>query len=237
MSDLLQEVDDALRAEKMEKLWKENGPYILGGAVLLVLFTGCFTAYNTWKMNRDTAQTAIIVAAMQDKKPETALEASVKDLKGQHKAMALLQIAGLKLQDGKSDEALKLYQQVAADRSLPALWRDLATLNVVRSEWTGKTNAAKAKELFDKIKPLTDKGNPWHLQASVQAAMIAGDSLNDPKTAVQMLRAPLEDAQAPANIKEKAKMLDHLYLNASTAQDKPVSEKSEKPDTKAEPKG
>jgi hypothetical protein len=233
MSDLLQEVDDALRAEKMEKLWKENGPYILGGAVLLVLFTGCFTAYNTWQMNRNTAQTAIIVAAMQSKTPETALEASMKDLKGQHKAMALLQIAGLKLQDGKSADALKLYQQVAADGSLPDLWRDLATLNAVRSEWNGKTDSAKAKDLFDKIKPLTDKDNPWHLQASVQAAMIAGDSLHDPKTAVQLLRAPLEDPQAPASIKEKAKMLDHLYLNASTA-----SEKTEvKPDSKAEPKG
>ncbi len=230
MSDLLQEVDDALRAEKMEKFWKENGPYVLGGAVLLVLFTGCFTAYNNWKMNRNTAQTAIIVAAMQDKKPETALEASIKDLKGEHKAMALLQIAGLKLQDGKPADALKLYQQVAADSSLPDLWRDLATMNAVRAQWTDKTDPATAKDLFDRIKPITEKSNPWHLQASVQAAMIAGDSLHDPKTAVQLLRAPLEDAQAPDSIKAKARMLDHLYLNASGTTEKPAAEK-------AEPKG
>ncbi|MDB5492133.1 MAG: hypothetical protein JWO78_1982 [Micavibrio sp.] len=233
MSDLLKEVDDALRAEKMEKLWKENGPYLLGGAVLLVLFTGCFTAYNNWKMNRNVSQTAIIVAAMQDKKPETALEGSVKDLKGQHKAMALLQIAGLKLQDGKAADALKLYEQVAADKSLPDLWRDLATMNAVRSEWSDKIDGAKAKELFNRLKPLTDKDNPWHLQASVQAAMIAGDNLHDPKTAAQLLRAPLQDAQAPASIKEKARMLDHLYLNASGAADK----SEVKPDPKAEPKG
>ena len=233
MSDLLKEVDDALRAEKMEKFWKENGPYILGGAVLLVLFTGMFTAYNNWQMSRNTKQTAIIVAAMQDKKPETALEASIKDLKGQHKAMALLQIAGLKLQDGKSDDALKLYQQVAADKSLPDLWRDLATMNAVRAEWSDKVDAAKAKDLFDRIKKLTDKDNPWHLQASVQAAMIAGDNLHDPKTAVQLLRAPLEDPLAPEALKAKARMLDHLYLNASAN-----AEKSEvKPEPKAEPKG
>jgi len=233
MSDLLKEVDDALRAEKMEKFWKDNGPYLLGGAVLLVLFTGMFAAYNNWQMSHNTKQTAIIVAAMQDKKPETALEASIKDLKGQHKAMALLQIAGLKLQDGKSADALKLYQQVEADKSLPDLWRDLATMNAVRAEWSEKVDATKAKDLFNRIKPLTDKGNPWHLQASVQAAMIAGDNLNDPKTAVQLLRAPLEDPQAPEGLKAKARMLDHLYLNASG-----VTEKTEvKPDSKAEPKG
>ena len=233
MSDLLQDIDDALKREKAEKFWKENGPYLLGGAVMLVLFTGIFTAYNTWKMNRNIEQTGIIVAAMQSKSPVEGLEAAVKDLKGQHKAMALLQIAGLKLQDNKNDEALKLYRQVAADDSLPDLWRDLATLNAVRSEWSGKIDVAKAKALFDEVKPLTAKNNPWHLQAAIQAAMIAGDNLNDPKMAVELLRVPLEDPLAPANLKEKAKVLDHLYLNASAEETK----SSAKSETKEEPKG
>lgn len=233
MSDLLQDIDDALKREKAEKFWKENGPYLLGGAVMLVLFTGIFTAYNTWKMNRNIEQTGIIVAAMQSKSPVEGLEASVTNLKGQHKAMALLQIAGLKLQDNKPDEALKLYRQVAADGSLPDLWRDLATLNAVRSEWSGKIDTAKAKALFEEIKPLTSKNNAWHLQASIQAAMIAGDNLNDPKTAIELLRAPLEDPQAPANLKEKAKVLDHLYLNANASDKQPAA----KTETKEESKG
>lgn len=229
MSDLLQEIDDALRAEKAEKFWKENGPYFLGGAVLLVLMTGIFTAYDTWKTNRNISQTSLIVHAMQTSAPEKALEESMQDLKGKHKAMAMLQVAGLKAQSGKAEEALKLYQEVAGDISLPSIWRDLATLTAVKTEWGKGVSEARAQDLFNQVKPLTAKDNPWHTQAAIQAAMIAGDNLHDPKTAVELLRGPLSDPNTPSSLKEKARSLDHLYLNISSGH-KAGTEK-------AEPKG
>jgi hypothetical protein len=225
MSDLLQDIDEAIKRENAEKFWKENGPYLLGGAVLLVLMTAVFTAYNTWQTNRNAQQTAIIVQAMQAKPPETALAESLKDLKGQHKAMAMLQLAGLQAQAGKTNEALKLYRDVAADRSLPSLWRDLATLNAARSEWNGTLDQAKAKALFDSLKPLTAAKNPWHLQAAIQAAMIAGDNLGDYDTAIKLLRGPITDPSTPPDLKARAQALDHLYLN-TTAQHKADNDKA-----------
>ena len=230
MSDLLQDIDDALKHEKAEKFWKENGPYILGGALLLVVMTGVFTVYNNWQLSRNAHQTALMVSAMEGSSPETALLAASENLKGKHRALALLQAAGFKAQAGKTAEALKLYQQVSADRSAPAIWRDLATLSAVRSEWGGGVDKVRAKALFDQVRPLTSKGNPWHLQAAIQAAMIAGDNLGDPKTALALLRDPLTDASAPPALKEKAKVLDHLYINASTRAKATGGEK-------AEPKG
>lgn len=129
--------------------------------------------------------------------------------------MAMLQLAGLQVQAGKTAEAQTLYRQVAADHSLPGLWRDLATLNAVRSEWSGGVDQARAKALFEALKPLTAAKNPWHLQASIQAAMIAGDNLGDPDTAIKLLRGPITDATAPPELKAKAQALDHLYLNTS----------------------
>lgn len=232
MSDLLQEVDDALRAEKAEKFWKENGPFIIGGAVLLVVLTGIFTAYNSWQLARNTKQTAGIITAIQSSTPDTALIDAAPKLDGQHKAMALLGAAGFKANAGEKDEALKLYQQVASDRSAPALLKDLAALSAVRTEWGNGVTKERASVLYGQLKPLLSKGNPWYRHAAIQAAMITGDNLDDPKTAVTLLRDVLSDPMTPQPLKEKAQMLDHLYINAAAS-------KSEKKDDteKAGPKG
>ena len=227
MSDILQDIDDALKREKAEKFWKENGPYILGGALALVVLTGVFTAWNNWQQSRNAAQTAQMVMAMESGSPETGLIAAIPHLNGQHKAMALLQIAGAKAQAGKNAEALKLYREVADGRGVPAVWRDLAALSAVRTEWGAGVDKARAQVLFNEVKKLTAKKNPWRLQAGVQAAMIAGDSLDDPKTALSLLRAPLTDEATPPALKEKAKVLDHLYINASGAVKKSAAEKPE----------
>lgn len=211
MTDLLQEVDDALRREKAEKFWKENGPYVIGGAIFLVIMTGIFATWNNYQQKAHMRQTDTLLMALEAQDPLTALQTSTKDMKGGYKALAELQEAGMQVQAKKTDAAITLYNQLSADSGAPSIWRDLATLMAVRLQWNGQMDQTQAKAMFDRVKPLTEKANPWHLQADIQAAMIAGDSLKDTKTALALLADPINDATAPASLRDRARALDHLY--------------------------
>ena len=46
MSDILQEVDEALKQDKMAKLWQDYGRYIIAALVLVVLMTAAKSAYE-----------------------------------------------------------------------------------------------------------------------------------------------------------------------------------------------
>lgn len=226
MSDLLQEIDDAMKREKAEKMWRENGPYLIGGAILLVVLTGVFAGWNSWKLKHNAHQTDLLISAMETPYPETALSAATDVLKGDHKALARLQIAGHLAQSDKTAEALTVYKEIAAQRGAPAIWRDLATLMAARLEWNDGVDEAKAKEIYASLKPLLAKNNPWHLHASVQAALIAGDSLRDYKTAVKLLADPVNDVKAPASLQSRAKALDHFYTMKLSADQKPADQKT-----------
>lgn len=211
MSDLLKEIDEAVRRDKTEKFWKENGAYFLGGAVLLVLFTGIFTAWNGWKLKQNTAQTNLLVSAMSTPFPATALDLAAGSLKGGHKALARLHQASALLQDKKTEDAMAALKQVQADSSAPSIWRDLATLMAARMSFDESAGEEQARALYDSLAPLLDKDNPWQAPARMQAAIIAADGMKDYATALKQLNIVLQDSTLPATLQERARTLDHLY--------------------------
>ena len=211
MSDLLQDIDEALKREKAEKFWREHGPYLIGGLVLLVVLTGAFAAWNAWQTKANTQQTGLLLDALQTPFPQTALDAVSETLTGKHKALAQMQSAGLLAADGKNDDALTAYKDVSADGTAPATLRDLATLMAARLEWNKTQDEATAKTLSAQLKPLLSKNNPWRLQASLQAAIVTAEGLGDYKGALSLLGGILSAADAPPSLRARAAALDHLY--------------------------
>ncbi|HEY8189543.1 MAG TPA: hypothetical protein VIF12_02580, partial [Micavibrio sp.] len=217
MSDLLQEIDEAIRRDKAAKFWKENSAYILGGAIGVVLMTGAFTAWNAWTLKNNIRQTSLLISALQTTHPETALEAAAKSLKGSHKAVAMIQAAGYLAQEKNKDSALAMLHQVQGDMTAPGIWRDLARLMAVRIAYDEGIDESGAKALYDDLKPLLSKKGPWEAEAQIQAAIIAGESLKDYKAALLHLNSPLTDKDAPDTLKERAAALDHLYSMKNAA--------------------
>ena len=233
MSDILQEIDDAMKREKAEKFWKENGPTLVASAIALVVFTGIFSAWNAWKLNVNTKQTDLLVGALETQYPETALDAAAENLKGGHQSIAMLHNASIKAGASKTAEAIALYRDIAKDVSTPSLWRELATLNAVKLEWAdSENNADKAKALIADLKPLMNERKPWAKLAAIQAAMITADGLQDYTLASRYLAPVLNDEKTPATLKDRATALDHIYVIKA---DEKKTEAA--PDVKAEPKG
>lgn len=215
MSDLLQEIDEAVRRDKAAKFWKENGSYIIGGAVALVVLTGVFTGWNTWKMKQDMAQTDLLVAALSSEYQATALGAATGTLKGGHRAIARIQQAAVLIGEGKPDEALPVLATLRDDSRAPALWRDLGTLMYAKLAFADGTDATEAKALYDSLKPVLRTGNPWYAPAQMLAATLAGEGLNDGATARTHLGHVLRTEDIPPSMAERAQALDRLYMQKS----------------------
>ena len=49
MTDLFAEVDEALRQERVAKLWQEYGRYLIGFIATLILLTALISAYKSWE--------------------------------------------------------------------------------------------------------------------------------------------------------------------------------------------
>jgi hypothetical protein len=49
MSDILREVDEAMRVEKMTRLWAEHGNTVIAAIVALILGTALSSGWNAWQ--------------------------------------------------------------------------------------------------------------------------------------------------------------------------------------------
>ncbi len=215
---ILQEIDDALKREQTEKFFKEYGPYLLAGAILAVLFTGLISGYRSWNNKVNAAQTAQLMEAMAAPDQVTALEALAPQLRPGHRALAHMTAAGTLLSDNKPQDALVIFNKAAADKALPAMYKDLATLMSVRLALTGDPAQLKADELLAKLSPLMTKNNPWRWHARIEAALINAHLQNDYATARQNLAEVLSGAEIlPPSLTERARALDQVFAQKVSA--------------------
>lgn len=214
-NELIIEIEEAVRREKMEKAAREYGPYVLAGCALAILITALSVGWQSWQMRTNAKHTATILAAIEnggDKSAENLSDIAASLGAGQT-VVARMTSAGLFLRDGNKPEALKQFQLAATEKNANPLLRDLALLQSVRLEWDGAAGKADPAALITKLLPITnDRDNAWQSHARVQAAVITAHGLNDLPGARAILAKVLErkDTLPPALV-ERATALDHVY--------------------------
>ncbi len=178
MSDIFDEVDEELRAERAKKLLQRYAGVIIAAAVLLVAAVGAWKAMQ-WYQARETARVAdAYLAAMREADgagaPEHAAAlAGFAQVAGQgmpgYRTLARLRAAALKADTGDLPAALALWNDVAADNSADRLLRDLASL-----EWAlHQVDSGDPALVASRLAPLAAPDNPWHALAQEAQAMLA----------------------------------------------------------------
>ena len=183
-NELIHDVEESLKQERLHALWKEYGPYLIGGVVIAILLTALISGYRTWEQKTGEAKTEILVDAMS---VENVTE-SVDNIRGElgpgQRTVADLSKAGIHLSTDDRQAALLDLQSLAADKSTPQPYRDFARLQAVRLQ----TGEAGSEALINELQPLLkDKDNIWHFHALYQAALIAGDTAQDYPQALDYL--------------------------------------------------
>jgi len=212
MSDIFNEVDEALRREKAAKFWKEYGPTLIAAAVLLVVATGITTGYKTWDSHRNKQETTKLILAAEEKDIASAMEKAATDTREGHKGVAMLNAAAKYAEKKDFTKAAALYDSLSKDSGADADLRDLGNILYARAAiLTAKDKDADYKALAERLLPVAeDDKSPFQLQAKLDAALLYGNGLKDYTKALDLLQG-FEADSAADSLKEKANALQHVY--------------------------
>ena len=158
MSDIFREVEEDVRRERFEKLWKAYGNYAI---LALVLVFASIAGWQFWQRHETAERQKVadaFMAAQRITNPQAAASAFADLAKTAPKGyaqMARLSQAGAMLLSGQRDGAIDLYKQLAKDDS--GLVGSVARL---RAAWALAENASR-NELTELLKPLDQPGNAW----------------------------------------------------------------------------
>jgi hypothetical protein len=213
MSNLLLEIDEAMRRERMEKLWKAYGNHLLGFILLVILGTGVYSGWNAWDKSVRTRQTGQLLALMEDKNFPANIKPEEIKLRGPLRGIAIMNAAGTYARQNKTAEALKLYEAAGNDSGIPADLRHLALLMRVRIlSADAKSQGNSEDNLADILKPVIGDGNsPWQPYALIEAASFTANRAKDYAQAREYLKEVLEKENLPQTLYSKAQALDQIY--------------------------
>jgi hypothetical protein len=130
---LIREVDEELRRDRMHKLWRQTGPYVIGAAVAVVLLVAGYEGWNWYQSSTSSKSSDAFyaAAALADgtdfEAARTALDKVIAEGSGAYPALAQFREAALLAQQQKTDEALAAYDSLATSLASPHL-RELALL-------------------------------------------------------------------------------------------------------------
>lgn len=166
MVDVFEEVEEQIRAERYKALGLKLLPWAAGAAVAAVIAAGGLWGWDAWSNGQgDKAATTYLEAlkareAGDDTKAFTLLgEVAKSPVKG-YPALALMSQAGIRLNDGKTDEAVALLDQAAKVAKDPII-ADEARLKSALA----LLDTAPYKDLETRLKPLMEEDRPYRLEA------------------------------------------------------------------------
>ena len=154
MSDIFHEVEEEVRRERFDRLWKQYGDYIIAGVALVVIAIAGWQLWQRYETNQRmkasetliAAQTAAAGGDIGKATPQFALVA--KDAPSGYAKMAKLSQAGALFATGQRGAAVEIYKAVAADESGP-----IGRLALLRAGWVLADSTPRA-ELATLLAPL-----------------------------------------------------------------------------------
>jgi hypothetical protein len=211
MTDFLREVDDAMRTERMTRLWNEHKTAIIVGCVALILGTAASTIYNSWTADKKRETTTTVITALEDSNPLQALTKAAEADRSNYKSLVAMTAASKAMETKQYSEALKLYKDVSADRSAPALFRDLATIQKVNLTLDQATDIPAEDLLAEISKVANDKNSAWIGQALFTRAIVKAHKAKDIKGAIGDLELVIGKTDLPSTLRARAQALLDTY--------------------------
>ncbi len=204
----LREVEEEIRRERLEKIWRQYGTYILIAAGLIVFGV---LSYKYWENSHLAAaqktgeryEEALALAA-EGKEGSAAAEFQTlaKDGTGGYPALARLQLAGALLKEGKRSEALATYEALANDGNADELLRSFAALQAAGM----RLGEADFTEMQNRLNPLMGDDSPWRYSAR-ELMGLAAYKAGKADEARSLLTPLLVDQKTPQSINDRVQIV------------------------------
>ncbi|MEP0191398.1 MAG: tetratricopeptide repeat protein [Erythrobacter sp.] len=208
---LMREIDEAVRKDDAGEFLSKYGVPL--GSLLAVLLIG-FAGYLFWDSQNEgdlEEQSETLVQALDASEQEeyasaatTAADLNNADTPGARTSARFIQ-ANAALEEGKTDEAVALFKQIADDADAPQPLRDLARVREVATNFDQR----KPADIIAVLKDLAEPGNPFFGSAGEMTA-IAHMNAGDRDKAGTMFAAIAKDEDAPETLRNRARQMAGL---------------------------
>jgi hypothetical protein len=210
MTDIFSEIDEDIRKDRAQRIWKRFGKYVIGGAVLLVLGVGGWRVYEGYAESRSAAagDRFLDAVTLVEEDPQSgidALDAIAADSPSGYGALSRFRAA--------STLAIAQFRELTSDTSLDPLVRDVASIRLGYL----LLDHGSAADIEGLLLELSDQTHPFsHSAREIRAfaAMKAGNR----EQALGLFLELVSDFNSPESVRSRARVaLDVLASDGTSA--------------------
>ena len=210
MSELFDEVDEEVRREQLKRLWDRYSIYIIAAALLIIAAVGGWRGYQYLEAKKAAEAGAAFDKAVElsEQNKHAEAEAAFTDLAAKapsgYRMLARMRAAA-EVATRDPQAAAKLYDDVAADRSVGATERDLAKVRAAGLS----LETASYPSMLQRLEPATAPGATFRHTARELLALSAWRA-GDTAAARRWLDLIASDGETPPSLRSRAEALQAL---------------------------
>ena len=215
MSDIFREVEEEVRREHYQKLWKKYGNFAIAAAALIVIGVAGYQIWQAWdRSHREEASRQFHAAeqladAGRLAEAETAFAKLTQDAPEGYATLSKFHQAAIMLATGKRDQALALYGQLAQLKD-----SNLAGVARLRIAWA-QAEYTPREQLEKTLAPLMAPDSPWR-HAALEVLAYTDLRAGRREIAVQQYEKLAADTKAPQGVRDRSNaMAEFLKANPS----------------------
>jgi hypothetical protein len=165
VSDIFREVEEDVRRERLEKLWKQYGDYIIAGLAVIVVGVAGYKLWQHYQAVQIAKASIAYSTAVQLNNSGRSAEAAqafakiAKEAPSGYAATAKLAEADALLADGKAADAVALYKTIAEKDHT-----ELGNVARIRAAWALADSTSKSN-LQTLLAPLANPKSSWRFMA------------------------------------------------------------------------
>ncbi|MCA8929641.1 MAG: tetratricopeptide repeat protein [Alphaproteobacteria bacterium] len=197
MGDIFQEIEEDLRRDRVDALWKRYGTAIITLAAVIVLATAGWVAWQQYQTRQNVSATAALHTALSAALAEFAAISETGN-SGQA-TLALFQEAALRAADGDRDNARVLYRNILGNDDVGAPYHALAAIRLAELDLADGDPAAT----LGLLQPWMGDDSPWRFTAWELAGYVEQRAGNVEAARGHMQRI-LDDSTASAAARARA---------------------------------
>jgi hypothetical protein len=210
VSELFDEVDEDVRRDQLKKLWEQYSIYIVAGALLIIASVGGWRGYQYLETKKAAEAGAAFDKAVElsEANKHSEAEAAFTDLAAKapsgYRMLARLRAAAeVATRDPRA--AVKLYDDIAADRSISLPEQDLAKVRAAGLQLETATYPA----MLQRLETATAPGATFRHSARELLALSAWRA-GDMTAARQWLDIIANDGETPPSLRSRAEALQAM---------------------------
>jgi hypothetical protein len=210
VSELFDEVDEDVRRDQLKKLWDQYSIYIVAGALLIIASVGGWRGYQYLEAKKAAEAGAAFDKAseLSEQNKHAEAESAFIDLAAKapsgYRMLARLRAAA-EAATRDPQAAVKLYDDISADRGVGAPEQDLAKVRAAAL----LLETASYPNLLARLEPVTAPGATFRHTARELLALSAWRA-NDAAAARQWLDVIANDGETPPSLRSRAEALQAL---------------------------